>query len=313
MRGSSVDAKSRVQAGTSGPLEIVENEDMRCGIAIVLFLSIHHLTAQESQHSQTALQSKHKALADALGNQLVTQIRRQTTPLGNAAASKYVDAIGSRLAAHMSDDPSNWTFMVIREHVGGQLFEPISAPGGYVWIPAALILAANNEAEFAGMLADAMAHVVEGHVLQTARSTQTATLSSIPLSFFCWSGTVETGGEGSRAYFVPYVVPASCLQYLREFELDADRFAARAMAAAGYDPEALLRYVSRLQPAGLDEEFSRLPARTLRISRLQQTIREVAGASEPRRTGNYAALQEEVRREITVPAPPIPSLLHPNR
>ena len=52
------------------------------------------------------------------------------------------------------------TFAVIAEDRGGYTHEPLAYPGGRIFVPAPLILAAGDEAEFAGMLAHAMANLV---------------------------------------------------------------------------------------------------------------------------------------------------------
>jgi beta-barrel assembly-enhancing protease len=89
----------------------------------------------------------------------------------------------------------------------------------------------------------------------------------------------------------------SLLQMQRKSELAADLTAARAMANAGYDPEALARYVERVQPA---EEaragiWSPMPRRSTRV----EAIRNLGLAPQPHepRTGLTTA-QDDVRKSI---------------
>jgi Peptidase family M48 len=58
----------------------------------------------------------------------------------------------------------------------------------------------------------------------------------------------------------------------REQELAADRVAVGAMAAAGYDPHALVDYLTRVQSRGSDAE-SPLPSLPGRLSNLGNTIK----------------------------------------
>src|SRR4029079_7592907 len=99
--------------------------------------------------------------------------------------------------------------------------EPTALPGGYVFVPAALLGASESEGEFAGMLAHSMAHVV-------ATGQISGTAASIPLIFV-----------GGRA----------CSGVVSD-EKDAHALAVRAMSDAGFNPRELLRYVERIAGGG---------------------------------------------------------------
>jgi predicted Zn-dependent protease len=109
-----------------------------------------------------------------------------------------------------------------------------------------------------------------------------------------WIGTGAAGND-DRAL----IVPAGFLKIQRENELDADRVAVKIMAAAGFDPAALIEYIRRTQRAlaAKSEKYSVLPPREERISAL-----ETAAASLPSRTGRpgdeFKAIQDRVR-ELT--------------
>ena len=68
------------------------------------------------------------------------------------------------------------------------------------------------------------------------------------------------------------------------------------MSDAGYDPEALARYIERVQPADdpQPKPFSALPERSLRLA----AIRAVAtGRVYPSHSG-YSEIQDEIRRRL---------------
>lgn len=128
-----------------------------------------------------------------------------------------------------------------------------------MFVPAPLILSTQSEAEFAGMLARAM----------TPFRLVTPATGSIP---------------------VVYTAP---------FALEADRNAVQMMAAAGYDPSALLDYVSRT---------ARGRAREERTAAITAAIRGTAPLGEWEvSTAEFA----RIRAELT-PASrrPPPSLYH---
>ena len=245
----------------------------------------------------------------ALGAQLADQIRRKSTPLGLPKVENYVTNVGLRLAAQMPDASENWKFAVIRDRQMGPTHEPMSLPGGWIFIPAQLILAAHGEAEFAGMLAHAMAHVSKRQMIRQARGV--SSLAAIPLVFF--GAPVALGGDDENQW-----VPAGYVQIQRRFELEADQVAVKAMGAAGFDPDSLLNYVERTQPRFAESDFSQLPPLAIRVSNLRRSIQD-SSAAQPAivSTDLFQSIQDAVRHdllEITTPktAHKVPSLLHPD-
>jgi len=197
----------------------------------------------------------------ALGEKLANQFRQNTTRIDSASVQEYVDRIGQRLAAQIPDSRSPYRFEVVADDRGGYAHQPLAFPGGYVFVPAPLILAAQNEAEFACMLAEAMA------VLKA-----------------------ENRQSGSEIWFsYEGVFPVAIAQ-------QADTDAVKIASSAGFDPAALGRYFARVYQsearlAVLEEAIQRLPARTY------------TG------TGDFARIQEEVRRASVQRTGRPPSLL----
>jgi predicted Zn-dependent protease len=107
----------------------------------------------------------------ALGKQLAAEVRQRTTPIQNPAAQDYVNRLGNRLASH-TDTKVPFTFSVVAEDPCSTTHEPVALPGGYVFVPAALFIAAQDEAEFAGMLAHSIMHVAARHGTRMATPTQ---------------------------------------------------------------------------------------------------------------------------------------------
>ena len=70
----------------------------------------------------------------------------------------YLDELGQRLAAHAPATGFSYTFELVDDDQTW-IHEAAAFPGGPVFVPASLILAAANEDELAGMLAHAIAHI----------------------------------------------------------------------------------------------------------------------------------------------------------
>ena len=246
----------------------------------------------------------------ALGAQLASQFRSKTVPLGLPEIDQYVRNLTGKLAGQMSTGAVDWTPSVIRDRRGGSTCEPISLPGGYLFVPARLILGAGNEAELAGMLAHSMAHVIAMHGTRVAA---TADLTTLPMIFVSGLGL---GGDDEQS-----LIPVGFLETQRQYELEADRFAVLVMRAAGCNPSALSSYDGRMQlredsrPA---KASSPLPSRQARLSNLRQAMKDLPPLNTQPRVDDFHSIQDEVRSEFeSAAAAPrlnhIPSLTNPAR
>jgi len=206
----------------------------------------------------------------ALGAQLAKQIQQRTTAIENPAVLNYLDRIGRRLA----DGNRVYTFALIADDAGGKTHEPLSLPGGYIFVSAGLIQSATSEAEVAGMLAHAMAHV-------TASRPQVGN-GTIPIVFI-------GGSQG--------LVPTSVRKTQRGNETRADAMAVQTMSAAGYDPEALPSYLARVQPPPerTAKVLAALPDRDARIAALREVIAQLpARAYASPDSEEFHRMQEQV-------------------
>jgi predicted Zn-dependent protease len=132
-------------------------------------------------------------------------------------------------------------------------------PGGIIIVSEHLILAARDEAEFAGMLAHAMAHAAGRHATRmlTRREIAQERAYAGPDD---WAETMRTQTLNGM------------LQFAREFEGAADLIATRAIAAAGLDPSAFAAYIGRTQ---IDEQHpsqSSMPSRRERVEFIGRAI-----------------------------------------
>jgi predicted Zn-dependent protease len=234
----------------------------------------------------------------ALGASLAAEVRRQTTPIDSAVVHDFVNRIEARLAAQIPDAPFPYTLAVIADDPNNATHEPVSLPGGYIFIPAKLILALNDEAEFAGMLAHSMAHVYERHATREATRAGLANEATVPLIFMGgWRGYgVERGTS--------VLMPVGMLKFQRAAETQADTLAVAMTTGAGYDAAALVRYLSRVpasQPGTTSKVFAAVPTPEERVSSMRTAMQalpqQTYTAPDP---DEFSRLQAEVRRLMPV-------------
>jgi predicted Zn-dependent protease len=218
----------------------------------------------------------------AIGRKMADELRACTTATSNPIVQSLMDSMNSRLAAQVPKGDSAFTLNVIEQDLFREVHGPIALPGGYIFVPAALFLAAQDEAEFAGMLAQAMAQsdlIEEDLSRLAARSYQ---MTDLMQGFLC-----------------TFKVPTNYLAEQRAIEHRADLRAVSLMARAGFDPNALVRYVQRVQVrrGPIAASFSTLPPVKKRIAYMRAEIAKLPTGPYPIRDGSrFTEAKEEVRR-----------------
>jgi beta-barrel assembly-enhancing protease len=203
-----------------------------------------------------------------LGKELASQVEQSAKLLQDPVITEYVNRIGQNLVRN-SDARVPFTIKVI----DNDEVNAFALPGGFFYVNTGLILAAENEAELAGVMAHEIAHVAARHATKNATRSQLFNLLSIPLIF--------VGGPAGYAVrqVVGLAVPMSFLKFSRDAEREADMLGLEYQYASGYDPEEFVRFFEKLHLQGkqkkqgfLARAFLTHPMTGDRIKRAQQTI-----------------------------------------
>lgn len=224
----------------------------------------------------------------ALGQHLASEIRKQSKPLTDSAVDAYVKRVGAELILHLKEAIFEYQFEVISDD---EQAEPIPLPGGHILIPARTFLAAQDEAEFVGMLAHSIGHIALRHGTRTAARGQIANTASIPLVFMGGSICAHTDSQRSQV-----LLPVCFIEAQRTYELEADRFGLELAARAGYDASGFQRYVERKHPA--ESKMSPLPPRELRLAKLQETLLSLPSTNISSSVEEFERVQQAVRSVI---------------
>jgi predicted Zn-dependent protease len=166
----------------------------------------------------------------ALGKSLAGDLARHSTLLEDETVTAYVNRIGTSLAkAAGLDYPVDVRVVVGREA------RSAGFPGGYFFLSAGVVNAAESEAELAAVLAHELGHVAARHGMRQASSR-----GSVPVIYTGgWLGFCTRLSRGD-------LVPAPYRLRLEALEPEADRLATQYLERAGYDPEAVARIYERL-------------------------------------------------------------------
>jgi beta-barrel assembly-enhancing protease len=237
----------------------------------------------------------------AVGAELARGYRNNHAPLNDALIQDYVESVGQKLIVALpQQSPFPYHFELTADF-NGTFVEPTSFPGGYIFVPAGLILEAKDESEFAGMLAHSMAHILARHSTRQATRAEIAQLAtdSIPLIFV--AGNSPQNGA---------LVPAGLLQFQRAYESEADLIAVNMAAAAGYDPTGLEHYIGREQedPA-VQAAFSAFPPRESRVQAMERAIQALPQRTYASSAADFGRVQEDLKRLLPPPSPAKPPTL----
>ena len=202
-----------------------------------------------------------------LGKEYAQQLEQSMRMVQDPVINEYVNRIGQNLVRN-SDAKVPFTIKVVDD----DSVNAFALPGGFFYVNTGLILAADEEAELAGVMAHEIAHVAARHATRNATRAELANLLSIPLIFV-------GGGIGYAAReAVGIGLPMTFLKFSRGFEAEADYLGLQYMYKAGYDPNAFVAFFEKLEaqekkkPGTLAKAFSTHPQTPDRIQKSQQEI-----------------------------------------
>ncbi len=206
----------------------------------------------------------------ALGKQLAQEVERQAKIVDDPIIAEYVNRVGQNLVRN-SDAKIPFTIKVI----DAEEINAFALPGGFFFINTGIILAADSEAEMAGVMAHEIAHVTARHGTRQATRGTLVNYASIPLIFMGgWTGYAIRQGAG-------LAIPLGFLTFSRAFEEEADLLGLQYLFKSGYDPTAFVDFFEKIQtkekrkPGTMAKVFSSHPPTGDRITKAQKNIQEI--------------------------------------
>jgi predicted Zn-dependent protease len=223
---------------------------LRCRLAFVLIVAGTALAAvigaEPVLPDPGTVAGISKDQQEQLGLRAMAEVYKQMPVLPDSSpVSRYVQRVGSRLAGVIPRDRSwPYQFHVIQE----KDINAFALPGGPIFINIGTILAADNEAQLAGVMAHEMSHVYMQH------SVKQATKESFAQGLLGIVGGI-LGAQGGAIpalarMGLQFGVGTLFLKYSRADEAQADAVGAIIMYKAGYDPRQLALFFQKLEQQG---------------------------------------------------------------
>ncbi|HTR24914.1 MAG TPA: M48 family metalloprotease [Terriglobales bacterium] len=208
-----------------------------------------------------------------VGKQYAMQVDNSVKMVTDPVVTEYVNRIGQNLVRN-SDAQVPFTIKVI----DSDEVNAFALPGGFFYVNSGLILAADEEAELAGVMAHEIAHVCARHAMRQMTRANWANIGTIPLIFV-------GGGIGYAVYEAAGLgLPLTFMKFQRNFEAEADYLGLQYMYKTGYDPQAFISFFEKIQakekkkPGTLAKAFASHPQTPDRIEESQKEIATILPA-----------------------------------
>ncbi len=204
-----------------------------------------------------------------MGKQYADEIEKSTRFITDPVIDEYVNRIGQNIVKN-SDCKVPFTIKVI----DSDEINAMALPGGFFYVNSGLILAADEEAELAGVMAHETAHVCAHHAAREMTRAEYAQIGMVPLIMM--TGYTWTGYGIYEA--AQLAIPVTFLEFSREFEAQADFLGVQYMYRPGYDPQAFISFFEKIQalekrkPGLVAKAFSDHPQTPDRILHTQEEI-----------------------------------------
>jgi predicted Zn-dependent protease len=205
-----------------------------------------------------------------IGRTYAARIEPSMRMVQDPVVNEYVNRIGQNLVRS-----SDARFPFIIKVVEADDINAMALPGGFLYVNSGLILAAESEAELAGVMAHEIAHAGLRHATRTMTRARLMEILSLPAAV-----AVPAAGSAARV-----AMPLTLLRFSRTFEAEADYFGIQYMYKAGHDPNALINLFEKIQalekrkPGTLSRAFATHPQTP---DRIQKSQKEIATILAPR-------------------------------
>jgi predicted Zn-dependent protease len=174
---------------------------------------------------------------------LIRQMRAYELLIEDPLINDFFSDMGFNLVSRSDQPEAAFNFVVLDQDV----INAFAAPGGVIALHSGLILLADTQDEVAGVLSHEIAHITQLHMYRAFEKGKTMNI----ISMLAMMGLIlASGGNGEVITGAVLGAQAAAAQaqinFTRHNEVEADRVGIRTLAAAGYDPQGMADFFSKM-------------------------------------------------------------------
>ena len=253
---------------------------------ICAFILVHNAFSQEVSSKEIILPELGDRVSGAvsvaqeraIGEIVLEQIYSQAPLISDPLLFDYTEHLIYRLSEYSQVNDRYFNVLLIDD----SSLNAFAAPGGIIGVNGGLFLNADNEGQFASVIAHELAHLSQRHFARNVLKSQDSNLASALVMVS--SIAIALISNNPNAISVgPAFLQQQNLRYSRLFEKEADRVGFANLVKAGYNPKSMgemfenMNDIRRLS-GDLPPEF--LLTHPLSSSRISDAFNAAEGISE---------------------------------
>jgi predicted Zn-dependent protease len=218
----------------------------------------------------------------ALGRGFMRQIRQHLKLVDDTELNEFVQRTGEQLLAARYDiNPADFTFFVVENPA----INAFAIPGGFIGINSGLIMAANNEAQVASVMAHEIAHVLQRHIARLYASQGNSNFKAAATILAAILLSQQSPEAGQAALLTGLAASQqSAINFTRTHEYEADRIGIQLLSDAGYNPRSMVDFfevLRRRTSLSGPEQLEFLRTHPLTSNRISEARNNAARLSNP--------------------------------
>ncbi len=170
----------------------------------------------------------------AIGEMFLKQVYSQAPLISDPLIFEYTELLIYRLSEFSQVQDRYFNLLLIDD----SSLNAFAAPGGVIGVNGGLFLNAENEGQFASVIAHELAHLSQRHFARNVLKSQDSNLASALVMASSIAIALITNNPNAVAVG-PAILQSQNLRYSRLFEKEADRVGFLNLVNAGYDPNSM--------------------------------------------------------------------------
>ncbi|MGB5062206.1 MAG: M48 family metalloprotease, partial [Candidatus Competibacter sp.] len=204
-----------------------------------------------------------------MGLQIMRQLRARGAVLDDVQLNEYLDSVGQSIVTYADQNGVPFTFFLVRN----PSINAFALPHNFIGINTGLLLATQREDELAGVIAHEIAHVSQKHIVRAIADMKRLTLPLAAAMLASAALAVASSQAGQAAMVGAMAASAQHqISFTRANEQEADRIGMQLLAKAGFDPQGMSDFFTKLERMSSGEARNQVPEMLLTHPRPENRV-----------------------------------------